>query len=181
MIEEKKKRGTPISKNSILERGLDFWESDMGGSILAGMARSDMTDSEISKEIGVALKTFKYWVQNSEKVRGALLFGKDDIIKIAESALIDALKPQKHVLREWRVWNNELNCEVKYSEKLITPSGDLIKYALNNWEPDRYRSKVEIAQDVNSDLEQTIKEMTELAKNINKPVAVLDDGLEDEE
>lgn len=181
MREREKRKGTPISKNSIMHRDLSFWESDMGGSILAGMARSDMSDSEISKEIGVPLKTFKSWVQNSEKVRAALLFGKDDIIKIAESALIDALKPQKHVLRKWRVWDNDLNCEVEYTERLIMPSGDLIKYALNNWEPERYRSKVEIIPSVDSDLEQTIKEMTELAKNINKPLAVLDSGLEDGE
>lgn len=157
------------------------WLTDEGLLKLEGWARDGLTDDQIAKNMGIAVRTLYVWKDKHVQIMQALKRGKEVIDRQVENALLKrALGYQFDEVTRESVWNDETKQFELVPSKVVTkevhPDTTAQIFWLKNRKPKEWRDKQEIEH--SGGLDNTTTELTaeERKKRIEQLKAKLHDN-----
>ncbi|PXX78464.1 helix-turn-helix domain-containing protein [Dielma fastidiosa] len=130
----------------------DYWLTDDGLQLLAGWARSGLTDEQIAHNMGIAVSTLYEWKKRYSEISEVLKNNKE----IADIAVENALY-KRAIGYSYTETTKEDGKVIKTVEKEVVPDTTAQIFWLKNRQPERWRDKQEIQNSGNMDFNVTIK------------------------
>jgi DNA-binding XRE family transcriptional regulator len=130
----------------------DYWLTDDGLQLLAGWARSGLTDEQIAHNIGISRETLYQWKRKYSDIADTLKENK----QIADIAVENALY-KRALGYTYTETTKEAGKVTKTVEKEVVPDTTAQIFWLKNRQPERWRDKQEVQNTGNMDFNVTIK------------------------
>lgn len=130
----------------------DYWITDDGLQLLAGWARSGLTDDQIAHNMNIAVSTLYEWKKRYSEISEALKKNKEAADMEVENALY-----KRAVGYRYTETTKEDGVVTKEVSKEVGPDVGAICFWLKNRQPDKWRDKQEIQNSGNMDFNVMIK------------------------
>lgn len=117
----------------------DYWLTDDGLQLLAGWARSGLTDEQIAHNMNIAVSTLYEWKKRYLEISEALKSNK----QIADIAVENALY-KRALGYSYTETTKEDGIVTKEVTKEVVPDVGAICFWLKNRQPDKWRDKHEV-------------------------------------
>ena len=130
----------------------DYWITNDGLQLLAGWARSGLTDEQIAHNIGISRETLYQWKRKYSDIADTLKENK----QIADIAVENALY-KRALGYTYTETTKEAGKVTKTVEKEVVPDTKAQIFWLKNRQPERWRDKQEVQNTGNMDFNVTIK------------------------
>lgn len=142
----------------------DYWISNDGLQLLAGWARSGLTDEQLAHNMGIAVSTLYEWKKKYSEISESLKSNKE----IADVAVENALY-KRAIGYQYTETTKEDGKVVKTVVKEVVPDTTAQIFWLKNRQPERWRDKQEVQHSGNIEGSNPFKDLTteELRKIIH--------------
>lgn len=130
----------------------DYWISNDGLQLLAGWARSGLTDEQLAHNMGIATSTLYEWKKRYPEISESLKSNKE----IADIAVENALY-KRAIGYQYTETTKEAGKVVKTVVKEVVPDTTAQIFWLKNRQPERWRDKQEVQNTGNMDFNVNIK------------------------
>lgn len=117
----------------------DYWITDEGLLLLAGWARSGLTDEQIAHNMGISRETLYQWKRKYSDIADTLKNNKE----IADIAVENALY-KRAIGYSYTETTKEDGKVIKTVEKEVVPDTTAQIFWLKNRQPERWRDKHEV-------------------------------------
>ncbi|MFC5773701.1 MULTISPECIES: hypothetical protein [Ectobacillus] len=147
------------------------WLTKEGLLLIEGWARDGLTDEQIAKNMGIAVKTLYNWKNSHMPILQALKKGKEVVDREVENALL-----KRALGYQYEEVTYEMGVEVKRVCKEVTPDTTALIFWLKNrmsdWGGDRAKRVSELRK-LEADT-QLVQERIKLLKGATKDTSLLD-------
>ena len=142
----------------------DYWISNDGLQLLAGWARSGLTDEQLAHNMGIATSTLYEWKKRYPEISESLKSNKE----IADIAVENALY-KRAIGYQYTETTKEAGKVVKTVVKEVVPDTTAQIFWLKNRQPERWRDKQEVQHSGRIESANPFKDLTteELRKLIH--------------
>jgi len=134
------------------KKDINSWSTDEGLLYIQSWANDGLTDAEICKKMGIAVTTLWRWCNQEEKIRNAIIRGRDTMTMEVENMMYKCAMGFKYT--EQQVTKDGDIVEV---ERYYEPSQEAQKFILTNRRKDKWKSKQEVALEAQVEAQTTIK------------------------
>ena len=142
----------------------DYWISNDGLQLLAGWARSGLTDEQIAHNMSIARSTLNEWKKKFSDISDALKKNKEAADMEVENALY-----KRALGYQYTEVTEESGVITKRVTKEVVPDVGAICFWLKNRQPDKWRDKQEVQHSGRIESANPFKDLTteELRKIIH--------------
>lgn len=134
------------------KKDINSWSTDEGLLYIQSWANDGLTDAEICKKMGIAVTTLWRWCNQEEKIRNAIIRGRDTMTMEVENMMYKCAMGFSY--KEQQVTKDGDIVEV---ERYYEPSQEAQKFILTNRRKDKWKSKQEVALEAQVEAQTTIK------------------------
>ena len=134
------------------KKDINSWSTDEGLLYIQSWANDGLTDAEICKKMGIAVTTLWRWCNQEEKIRNAIIRGRDTMTMEVENMMYKCA--MGFTYKEQQVTKDGDIVEV---ERYYEPSQEAQKFILTNRRKDKWKSKQEVALEAQVEAQTTIK------------------------
>ena len=127
-----------------------------------GWAREGLTDEQISRNIGIAIRTFYEWQERYPQFRQAIKKGKAPVDIQVENALLKralGYEYEETITEIEQIEEGKQKTHVRRIKKQMPPDVGAIVFWLKNRRPNKWRDKIEAAPEIANDLLQSLMEL----------------------
>lgn len=173
-IKEKHRLKDSTSLNEVAERAssanpfvwkkdISIWLTDEGQLYLQSWANDGLSNEEIAKKMGIGETTLYRWCNTDERIRSAIMRGRDTMTMDVENMLYKCAMGFKYT--EQQVTKDGDIVEV---ERFYEPSAEAQKFILTNRRKDKWKSKQEVALEaqVQAEAKVEVSKMDQLADEL---------------
>lgn len=132
-----------------------------------GWAREGLTDEQISRNIGIAIRTFYEWQERYPQFRQAIKKGKAPVDLQVENALLKralGYEYEETITEIEQIEEGKQKTHVRRIKKQMPPDVGAIVFWLKNRRPNKWRDKIEAAPEIANDLLQSLMELERRAE-----------------
>ena len=134
------------------KKDINSWSTEEGLLYIQSWANDGLTDAEICKKMGIAVTTLWRWCNQEEKIRNAIIRGRDTMTMEVENMMYKCA--MGFTYKEQQVTKDGDIVEV---ERYYEPSQEAQKFILTNRRKDKWKSKQEVALEAQVEAQTTIK------------------------
>lgn len=134
------------------KKDINSWSTDEGLLYIQSWANDGLTDAEICKKMGIAVTTLWRWCNQEEKIRNAIIRGRDTMTMAVENMMYKCAMGFSY--KEQQLTRDGDIVEV---ERYYEPSQEAQKFILTNRRKDKWKSKQEVALEAQVEAQTTIK------------------------
>lgn len=134
------------------KKDINSWSTDEGLLYIQSWANDGLTDAEICKKMGIAVTTLWRWCNQEEKIRNAIIRGRDTMTMEVENMMYKCA--MGFTYKEQQLTREGDIVEV---ERYYEPSQEAQKFILTNRRKDKWKSKQEVALEAQVEAQTTIK------------------------
>ena len=134
------------------KKDINSWSTDEGLLYIQSWANDGLTDAEICKKMGIAVTTLWRWCNQEEKIRNAIIRGRDTMTMEVENMMYKCA--MGFTYKEQQLTRDGDIVEV---ERYYEPSQEAQKFILTNRRKDKWKSKQEVALEAQVEAQTTIK------------------------
>lgn len=134
------------------KKDINSWSTDEGLLYIQSWANDGLTDAEICKKMGIAVTTLWRWCNQEEKIRNAIIRGRDTMTMEVENMMYKCAMGFSY--KEQQLTRDGDIVEV---ERYYEPSQEAQKFILTNRRKDKWKSKQEVALEAQVEAQTTIK------------------------
>ncbi len=134
------------------KKDINSWSTDEGLLYIQSWANDGLTDAEICKKMGIAVTTLWRWCNQEEKIRNAIIRGRDTMTMQVENMVYKCA--MGFTYKEQQLTRDGDIVEV---ERYYEPSQEAQKFILTNRRKDKWKSKQEVALEAQVEAQTTIK------------------------
>lgn len=134
------------------KKDINSWSTDEGLLYIQSWANDGLTDAEICKKMGIAVTTLWRWCNQEEKIRNAIIRGRDTMTMAVENMMYKCA--MGFTYKEQQLTREGDIVEV---ERYYEPSQEAQKFILTNRRKDKWKSKQEVALEAQVEAQTTIK------------------------
>ena len=134
------------------KKDINSWSTDEGLLYIQSWANDGLTDAEICKKMGIAVTTLWRWCNQEEKIRNAIIRGRDTMTMEVENMMYKCAMGFTYT--EQQLTRDGDIVEV---ERYYEPSQEAQKFILTNRRKDKWKSKQEVALEAQVEAQTTIK------------------------
>lgn len=138
------------------------WMTDDGLVLVQGWARDGLTDEQIAKNIGIAVRTYYEWQERFPQFRQAIKKGKAPVDVQVENALLKralGYEYEETITEIEEVEEGRQKKHIRRIKKHMPPDVGAIVFWLKNRKPGRWRDKVEAAPEIGNELLQSLYDL----------------------
>ncbi len=135
--------------------------------MVQGWAREGLTDEQISRNIGIAIRTFYEWQERYPQFRQAIKKGKAPVDLQVENALLKralGYEYEETITEIEQIEEGKQKTHVRRIKKQMPPDVGAIVFWLKNRRPNKWRDKIEAAPEIANDLLQSLMELERRAE-----------------
>ena len=136
----------------IPKKDIKYWLTDEGLTYIQSWANDGLTNEELAKKMGIGETTLYRWCNADERIRAAIIRGRDTMTMDVENMLYKCAMGFKYT--EQQVTKDGDIVEV---ERYYEPSQEAQKFILTNRRKDKWKSKQEVALEAQVQAEAQVK------------------------
>lgn len=136
----------------IPKKDIKYWLTDEGLTYIQSWANDGLTNEELAKKMGIGETTLYRWCNTDERIRAAIIRGRDTMTMDVENMLYKCAMGFKYT--EQQVTKDGDIVEV---ERYYEPSQEAQKFILTNRRKDKWKSKQEVALEAQVQAEAQVK------------------------
>ena len=134
------------------KKEISAWLTDDGLLYIQSWANDGLNNQEIAQKMGIGETTLYRWCNTDERIRSAIIRGRDTMTMNVENMLYKCAMGFKYT--EQQVTKDGDIVEV---ERYYEPSQEAQKFILTNRRKDKWKSKQEVALEAQVEAQTTIK------------------------
>lgn len=138
------------------------WITDDGLVLVQGWARDGLTDEQIAKNIGIAVRTYYEWQERFPQFRQAIKKGKAPVDIEVENALLKralGYEYEETITEIEEVAEGRQKKHIRRIRKHMPPDVGAIVFWLKNRKPGKWRDKIEAAPETENELLQSLLDL----------------------
>ena len=138
------------------------WITDDGLVLVQGWARDGLTDEQIAKNIGIAVRTYYEWQERFPQFRQAIKKGKAPVDIEVENALLKralGYEYEETITEIEEVEEGRQKKHIRRIRKHMPPDVGAIVFWLKNRKPGKWRDKIEAAPETGNELLQSLLDL----------------------
>ena len=138
------------------------WITDDGLVLVQGWARDGLTDEQIAKNIGIAVRTYYEWKERFPQFRQAIKKGKAPVDIEVENALLKralGYEYEETITEIEEVAEGRQKKHIRRIRKHMPPDVGAIVFWLKNRKPGKWRDKIEAAPETENELLQSLLDL----------------------
>ena len=138
------------------------WLTEEGLTLVQGWARDGLTDDQIAKNVGIAVRTYYEWQERFPQFRQAIKKGKAPVDIQVENALLKralGYDYEETITEIVEVEEGKQKKQVRRIRKHQPPDVGAIVFWLKNRKPGKWRDKIEAAPDTENELLQSLLDL----------------------
>lgn len=143
------------------------WITDDGLVLVQGWARDGLTDEQIAKNIGIAVRTYYEWQERFPQFRQAIKKGKAPVDIQVENALLKralGYEYEETITEIEEVEEGRQKKHIRRIRKHMPPDVGAIVFWLKNRKPGKWRDKIEAAPETENELLQSLLDLERRAE-----------------
>lgn len=145
----------------IPKKDIKYWLTDEGLLYIQSWANDGLTNDELAKKMGIGETTLYRWCNTDERIRAAIIRGRDTMTMDVENMLYKCAMGFKYT--EQQVTKDGDIVEV---ERFFQPSAEAQKFILTNRRKDKWKSKQEVALEAQATVQATVSQADSLAEEL---------------